>query len=360
MNYSLIAILLLCSLSEVFAQPDKLRKSIPELPFATLEKAGFNRDSIQNLLDLIHATPPNDFRGLVVIKNNQIVIEEYFSTYWRNTVHDVRSAGKSITSLLLGVAMNDGLIESLDQDIYSFFPKDKYPTINEDYRSITLRHLLNMSSGLDADTDDSRTTGHAVNWIALDDWKEVILNVPLDGKPGKRWVYADINAVLIGAVIEELTGVSLRDYADKKVFAPLGIKQYYWYTNESNQTGAAGNIYLTALDFAKLGVLITNEGKWKGEQIVSPAYLDELSSPVFDLSEDNPFADHYVNLWYQSNRTFGENEVNYLFASGNGGNHLVIIPEKEMVVALISSAYGPGPGHRRSYNIMSKVIAAME
>jgi CubicO group peptidase (beta-lactamase class C family) len=91
---------------------DNLRQPIPDLPSTSLEAAGFNRDSIESLLRFIEDTAPNDFRGLVVIKNNQIVIEEYFSTYWRNTVHDIRSAGKSITAMLLGVAMKDGLVQS--------------------------------------------------------------------------------------------------------------------------------------------------------------------------------------------------------------------------------------------------------
>jgi CubicO group peptidase (beta-lactamase class C family) len=340
--------------------PDKLRQPLPELPFASLQDLGFNKDSIENLLSLINNTPPNDFRGLVVIKNNQIVIEEYFNTFWRNSIHDIRSAGKSVTSLLLGIAMKEGLVQNLDQDVYSFFPKNKYPSINEDFKQIKLKHLLDMSSGLDADTDRAQTIGHAVNWIAQDNWKDYLLSVPLTSKPGEKWVYADINPLLISAVIEEVSGMSLKDYAKKKLFDPLGIKQFYWYTNAANQTGAAGNLYLSTLDFAKLGVLVVNEGKWRNLQIITPEYIKSLSGETFDLSEDNPYADAYGIFWYKSHRTFGGKKVDYLFASGNGGNHLIIIPDKKIVIALTSSAYGQGYGHRRSYNIMSKILASIE
>ncbi len=347
--------------SSGYTQPtDKLKKSIPGLPIATLEESGFNKDSIRNLLKQINDTPPNDFRGLVVIKNNKIVIEEYFNTYWRNSIHDIRSAGKSITAILLGVALKDGLVQNMEQDIYSFFPKNKYHYINEEYKKIKIRHLLDMSSGLDADADNTKSVGNAVNWIAKENWTEYILKVPLVFSPGEKWVYADINPLLISAIIEEKSGMSLNDYAKKKLFDPLGIDQFYWYTNAANQTGAAGNLYLSTLDFAKLGMLILNQGKWTNTQIIAPEYVNELSVETFDISNNNPFADFYGMLWYKSHRTFGEKKVDYLFASGNGGNLLIVVPDEKMVIALTSSAYGQGYGHRRSYNIMSKIFASLE
>lgn len=353
--------LYLLSISNGYTQvTDKLRPPIPELPFVALEDSGFNKDSIKNLLRSINDTPPRDFRGLVVIKNNQLVIEEYFNTFWRNSIHDIRSAGKSVTALLLGIALKEGLVQNVEQDVYSFFPKNKYPSLNEDYKQIKIKHLLSMSSGLDADTDNPQAIGHEVNWIARADWRAYLLAVPLSAKPGEKWVYADINPLLIAAIIEEKSGMSLKDYAQKKLFDPLGIKQFYWYTNAANQTGAAGNLYLSTLDFAKLGLLVVNEGSWGNTPIIAPDYIRSLSEETFDVSDNNPYGDAYGMLWYKSQRTFGGKKVNYLFASGNGGNHLIVIPEKEMVIALTSSAYGQGYGHRRSYNIMSKILAALE
>lgn len=339
---------------------DKLKQSIPNLPVAGLEDSGFNKDSIENILRLIETTPPNDFRGLVVIKSNKIVIEEYFNTFWRNSIHDIRSAGKSITAMLLGVALKEGLVQNLEQDVYSFFPKNKYSFVNEDYRKIKLKHLLDMSSGLDADADKPQTFGHAVNWIAKDDWKEYLLKVPVTLSPGEKWVYADINALLISAVIEETSGMSLKDFAKNKLFEPLGINQFYWYTNAKNQTGAAGNLYLSTLDFAKLGMLIVNQGKWKNIQIIDTDYIKKLQNATFDISDYSPYADFYGMMWYKSHRTFGGKNVDYLFASGNGGNHLVVIPDHEIVIALTSSAYGQRYAHRRSYNIMSKILTSLK
>lgn len=355
---SLISFMSSCGQTE---RTDNLNKPIAELQITTLENSGFVKDSIIDLLKFIETTPPNDFRGLVVIKGNKIVIEEYFNTFWRNSVHDIRSAGKSVTALLLGIAIKEDLIESLDQNVYSLFSEHKNPSINEDYKKIKLRDILDMSSGLDADSDNSQTVGHAGKWIAKDDWKDYLLNVPLKSKPGEKFVYADIHPLLIGLAIEEASGMSLKEYAQEKLFDPLGIKQVYWYTNAANQTGAAGNLYLTTLDFAKLGMLVTNDGNWDNQQIIDTDYIESLINSKNPLISDwFSLADSYGMFWYKASRTFGEKKLDYLFASGNGGNHLIVIPDKEIVIALTSSAYGQRYAHRRSYNIMSKILQALK
>ncbi len=328
----------------------------------SLEDAGFNKDSIDYLVNALSESSKKDFRGLVIIKDNHLVLEAYYGTYWRKTVHDIRSAGKSVTALLAGVAIKEGLIEDLDQSVYSMFSEKVNPSINEDYKKIKLRHLLDMASGLDADTDDLETPGHAIEWMAKDDWKSYILNVPLKTEPGKKFVYADIHPLLVGLAIEEASGMSLKDYAQEKLFGPLGFEPVYWYTNSANQTGAAGNLYLTAFDFAKLGLLVANEGQWEGQQIIDADYIEALknSKGYPEVSDWFFAADTYGMMWYKSTRTFGDKEFEYLFASGNGGNHLIVVPEEEIVIALTSSAYGLPHGQGKSYTILSMILAALE
>lgn len=337
------------------------RLPVPNLPYIDQEEAGFIVDSLVALQTKIANTEHKDFTGLVVIKDHQLAIEWYYNTFWRNQILDIRSAGKSITSLLLGVAIQEGLIESLDQDVYSFFPKEKYPAINEDYRKIKLRHLLDMSSGLDADTDDDGTPGHVAHWGAGDEWVNYILNVPLIDEPGKKWVYADINPALIGAIIEERSGMSLRDFAYEKVFKPLGIKQFFWSTNASNQTVASGTLYISTLDLAKFGVLVANEGRWGEEQIVSADYIKTLiERKVFDLTDYWDLTDSYGMFWYKKQRTIKGKTFDYLWASGRGGNQLIVIPEENMVIALTATAYGPNYGHGRAYAILTELLKAYQ
>jgi CubicO group peptidase (beta-lactamase class C family) len=352
--WTLFLLLVSCS---TYAQ----MKPIPYLPVLSPEKAGFNKDSINALTDTIAKFKQRDYRGLVVIKDNKLVVESYYNTFWRNHIHDIRSAGKSITALLLGVAIKDGLVKNLEQDVYSFFSKKKYPSMHEDYKKVKLIHLLNMVSGLDADSDNPKTPGSEGKWIAKDEWLSYLLTIPVANEPGKKWVYADINAVLIGAIIEEKSGMSLREYARQKVFAPLEIKEFYWYTNAANQTGAAGNLYISTLDFAKLGVLVANKGKWGTKQVADYEYMNRLwNEHSTAIGDYNPLADGYGMLWYRSKRKFGGREVTYLWASGNGGNHLVVVPEENMVIALTSGAYGNWYPHARAYFILSKLFQALE
>lgn len=356
MRLKILFVLILFSAS-LFAQ----RKPIKNLPSINPVEVGFSQDSLNKLDDLIDNFKQRDYRALVVIKDNKLAIEYYYNSFWRNHIHDIRSAGKSITSLLLGVAIQEGYIENLDQDVHSFFSKEKYPSINEDFKKVKLIHLLNMVSGLDADSDNYDTPGNAGHWIAKDEWVNYLLSIPLVKSPETEWVYADINAVLIGAIIEEKTGMSLNNFAKQYVFDPLEIKEFYWYTNASNQTGGAGNLYISALDFAKLGYLISNKGYWGNKQIMSSDYVNRLINENSNAIGDyNPLADGYGMLWYKSKRKFGTKEVEYLWASGNGGNHLVIVPEKNMVVAMTSGAYGNWYPHKRAYNILGKVFQALE
>ncbi|OEJ99825.1 serine hydrolase domain-containing protein [Roseivirga misakiensis] len=334
---------------------------VPDLPYSSLEEVGFNRDSMDVLINDIYNFDNGDFTGLVIIKDHKLVTEWHFNTFWRKQILDIRSAGKSITSLLLGVAMEEGLVQSIDQDVYSFFPKEKYPNIHEDYKKIKISHLLNMASGLDADTDRGETPGHAVNWSGKEEWVQYILGVPLANKPGEKWVYADINAAVIGAIIEETSGMSLRDFANKHVFKPMGIKQFFWFTNEANQTVAAGTLYISTLDFAKLGVLVANNGQWADKQIVQSEYVEKLiASRDFDLTDYWALTDAYGMLWYKKSRTINGRKFDYLWASGRGGNQLIVLPKENMVIALTSTAYGPRYGHPRAYRVLGKVLAAIK
>ncbi|MEM6377883.1 MAG: serine hydrolase, partial [Bacteroidota bacterium] len=310
-------LLLLCFFIQINAQSSEGNlPPVPNFPYITWEKAGFRQDSIEQLLALIGDTRAKDFRGLVVIKDDKMVVEEYYNTFWRTHIHDIRSAGKSVTAILLGVALQEGLIDNLDQSVDEFFPKEKYPFLNPDYKHITLRHLLDMVSGLDADSDNTETPGNAYNWIAKDNWKDYILQVKSVRKPGEKWVYADIHPVLISLIIEEITGKSLKEYAQEKLFAPIGITEVYWYTNANKQTGAAGNLYFSTVDFAKLGVLVLNEGQWQGKQIIDRNFAQQiLHEKNYQLPEEWSFADSYGLLWYKAQRTYGNKTVDFVYAS---------------------------------------------
>lgn len=337
--------------------PDPLMPPLPELPPGSWKEAGISEDTIKKVITLINTTPPNDFRSLVVIKDNKLVIEEHFNTYWRETPHDIRSAGKSITALLLGIAIDKGLVKSTEQSIYDFFPKSKFAApVNDAYKNIKIKHLLTMSSGLDAGNDDSK--GNTGNWLLSSNWVNFGLTLPMIFKPGEKWLYNDVCPMLIGAIIEETSGKKLADFAKENLFTPLGIREFYWYAGPGGRTGPMGNLYISSLDFAKIGVVVLNKGVWNGKKIVSSAWIDEMTRPRFDISKETP-ASGYGYFWYIGSKEVRGKKYDYVYASGNGGNLLFVVPSANMVVSITSSAYGQGYGHRRTANVFNYVLSSL-
>jgi CubicO group peptidase (beta-lactamase class C family) len=338
---------------------DKLRRPVLELPAADLASVKMNQDTIKRLIQIINSNPPNDFRGLVVVKDNKLVVEEYFNTYWRETIHDIRSAGKSVTSLLLGIAIDKGLVKSTEQSIYDFFPNPKFAQPKTArHRDIKIKHLLAMSSGLSADDDDGNSPGGTGNWLTEDQWVNFATSLPMIFEPGQKFVYNDICPMLVGAIIEETSGKKLSDFAKDNLFSPLGIREYYWYTAPNGSTVPMGNLYLSTLDFAKPGQLVINRGKWHGKKVVSSTWINQMLTK--QLSIDDGVANGYGYFWWHTTKNFNNRKYDCVYASGNGGNLLFIVPSENLVVSLTSSAYGQGYGHRRSRNIFDYVLKSLD
>lgn len=355
--HSLLWCALLLISFTLLGQDNPLQPPLAELPAAAPETVGLDGDAIQASLRLLNDGASTDFRGVVVIKDGKLVVEEYFNTFWRANIHDIRSAGKSVTAVLMGIAIQQRLIKSVEEPVYSFFSQEKYGyEVTEAHRDIKIKHLLTMSSGLDADTDNWESPGNAGQWIAREDWLPYLLNLPMAFNSGERWVYNDASAVLTGAIIEEVSGMNLAEFAENYLFGPLGIKEYYWYSNANGRTGGAGNLYISALDFAKIGLLLVNEGTWQGERLLSEAYIAELSTEhIYDPNNGS-----YGYLWYIDEANINGKTYPFFYASGNGGNRLFVVPEQQLVVSVISSAYGYRYGHRRAGNIFGTVLRALQ
>ncbi len=351
----LFTCLAFCSFSQTISSKVH-NKIVPNIIESNLENSSFRNDSITQIINLINTTPPNDFRGLVIIKNDSLVLEEYFNTYWRGTIHDIRSAGKSVTALLLGIALDKGIIKNVEQNIYDFFPKYK----KDEERDIRIKHLLIMSSGLDANVFNEKSEGYGLNWIFKNDWVKHVLNLSMIFKPGEKWVYNDAAAMIIGAIIEKQSGQKLSDFANEYLFEPLGIKEYYWFTGSGGRTGAMGNLYISTLDFAKIGQLIINKGMCKGKQIISKSWIGEISTSKMNIKDIVPFANAYSYFWYISNYNANGINYDYLYAAGNGGNLLFVVPVEKLVVALTSSAYGEGLGQFRSNKIFQLILESIK
>jgi CubicO group peptidase (beta-lactamase class C family) len=341
-------------------QGDPLKAAIPNLPVTSPASVKMNQDTISHLINLIKNTPRPDFRGLIVIKDNKLVVEEYFNTYWRETIHDIRSSGKAVTAILLGIAIDKGFVKSTEQSIYDFFPKGRFAEPAADaHRDIRIKHLLLMSSGLAADDGNPNSPGNTANWLTKDNWVNFAIQLPMIFKPGEKYVYNDVCPMLIGAIIEEASGKTLADFAEENLFKPLNIREAYWYTAPNGRTGPMGNLYLSALDFAKIGLLVLNKGQWNGKRVVNKTWIDSIFANRTDISAVDPFFSTYGHFWFGGTKNINKKNYDYICASGNGGNLLFVVPSENLVVSLTSSAYGQGYGHPRSIKIFELVLGAL-
>lgn len=317
---------------------------------------GISEDSLYVLFNLINDADHRDLRAVIVIKDGKLVVDEYFNGYWYTNIHDIRSAGKSVTSMLAGIAIEQGLF-SLDDKVFSFFPEYKNIKNSSPKKSeITVADLLIMSSGLATDDYVDDSPGSEGLMLVEDDFLKFVLDLPMDFESGERYTYSSAIAFLLGALIENTSGKTLEDFARLNLFNPLGIKGFYWEKSPKGRNTGMGNLYFQPRDFAKLGKLMLDKGQWNGQQIIPKKWIVDSFQKRFDISDSDPYAQGYGYMWYIAETTVNGQEMEYYFASGNGGNKIFVIPDLNMVVATLSSAYGQGYGHPRSHNILNFIL----
>lgn len=330
-------------------------------PVATPSSEDFNQDSLNHLFRLIRETAEHpDFRALIVVRNGKLVVDEYFNSFWYTNIHDIRSAGKSVTSLLAGIAIDKGLIHPSDT-VINFFPEYKKSFGDDDRkRKITVRDLLIMSPGLATDDYIENSPGREELMVLTEDFTEFVLSLPMEFNPGERYAYSSAVAFLLGVVVEQASGKKLEDFARENLFSPLGIKDFFWQTSPRGHTTGMGNLYLNARDFARIGYLMLNQGRWEGRQIVSEDWINQSFTPAFNIDDNDPFAHSYGYMWYLTDLEKSGKKTACYFASGNGGNKVFIIPEYDLVVVTLSSAYGQGYGQFRSHKILNLLFNCLE
>jgi CubicO group peptidase (beta-lactamase class C family) len=300
------------------------------------------------------AEPNHDLKGIVIVRDGHLVSEHYFNGDTASSLHDIRSATKSITSLLMGIAIQKDMVHSVDDSISLYLPG----LPKDGKEKITIRDLLNMRSGLDADDSDPASPGNENTLDQSSDWIRTVYSVPMKRAPGTQYLYCSINAFLVGAIIENATHTSLDQFAKSNVFDPLGIPQSSWRHVPVDRTTGQGNLSITARDEAAIGELMLDDGVVNGRRILDHDWvLKSLASQVV-ISASDPYADFYGYMWYTKAEAVADHKVEVHFASGNGGNKIYIIPSAHMVVAITSSAYGQRYGQKRSQDILLRILAA--
>ena len=247
--------------------------------------------SIEGELDKLKDANPH---GVVVVRSGTIVHERYFTgpdqrwpqQHWREplqntphdmrTKHDLQSITKSVVALLVGVALDRGMIRSVDAPLLSFFPENA-DLISPERERITLRDLLTMQAGLDWPATPYLSMARRV--AAAPDPYRLVLQQPMVAEPGKTWRYNNGVAELVGGVVQKATGRRLDEFARDVLFDPLGITDWEWGRMASGDPGASWGLRLRPRDLAKIGQLVLNHGSWRGRQIVSADWIKQMTLP---------------------------------------------------------------------------------
>jgi len=295
-----------------------------------------------------------DLHSVIVIQNGETLVEHYYSGGDRQTLVDVRSAGKSVTSLLFGIALDRGAITSLDDTVAKYWPNAAGSAIG----SVRLADILTMRTGLDADGNNPDSLGYEDHMDEADDPLGFALTIPRLDEPGTRYRYNSLAAYITGVVIGRATGGGLESFARNNLFKPLEFAHWNWQEDRAGQTKGQGNLFLTAPDFARIGQLVLNSGSYNGQQVVSENWIEESLKRRVDVSAYESNAVGYGFYWFYQTYTVHGRKIAVSFASGNGGNKIYVIPELNMVVSVMSRAYGQGRGQRRSENILKAILAA--
>jgi CubicO group peptidase (beta-lactamase class C family) len=295
-----------------------------------------------------------DITSVVVIKEDKLLIEEYFNGANRNTLHDTRSVGKSFTSTLLGIAIKDSYIKSETQLLNEFYDLKSFQNYSASKDSITLKSLMTMSSTFEGSDMNSESIGHEENMYPTKNWVAFTLNLPIDKLKvaDKQWDYFTAGVVVLGDIIHKSVPNGLEKYANTNVFQPLGITKYKWQFTPQKVANTAGSLQLRSLDYAKFGQLYKNEGAWNGKQILSKEWIAKSLSHQITISED----EYYGYLFW--NKTYKVNDVDYevYYSSGNGGNRVFIFKDQPIVIVITSTAYNTPFGHKQADKIMQDYL----
>ena len=319
-------------------------------PVANLNDAGFDPEQINDMLAAIKNGHYSGINSVLVVRNGTLVFEAYFNGFDRKTPHNIRSAFKSFTSTLAGISLDKGLIGSVHQPISGFFPDRWAATARGDRQKeeITLAHLLTMQAGFNRHRglDDA------------DDWYRFALDQPMGAAPGTRFDYSDGNSMLIGGAIASAAGIPLTEFAKANLFAPMGIRHFCWTLTPTGQPMTDGSFYMRPRDFAKLGQLYLDEGRWQGRQIVSADWVKKAirERVLFSPPTKRKLHMNYGYHWWIRHLAPTDDNRLEMFAASGGSQKLVVYPNLKLVVAFTGGRYFGWEAHQQPWKILDRYI----
>jgi CubicO group peptidase (beta-lactamase class C family) len=319
---------------------------------ATPESVGLDSARLCAIAARMKETDAN-VHAVVIVRHGKLVFEQYFAGYderWdvagqydhdATTKHDMRSASKSVISLLVGIAIDRKLIAGTDEAVVKFFPE--YASVKSTgWDQIKIRHLLTMSSGMrwdeNRDWEDPKNDEPHLGSEA--DPLRYILSKPIAKPPDTVWTYNGGSTDLLGSILERVSGKPLEAFARDVLFQPLGITDFEWRNYPKNgKIAPAIGLRVRPRDAAKIGQIVLNRGMWGGRQIVSRQWIAQSMRPRFQAIGYFSGLFFYGQQWWLGRSIAQGNEVKWIAAMGSGGQRLFIVPDRDLVVMTTSGLY---------------------
>ena len=288
--------------------------------------------------------------SFILIKNDTIVFEKYWNNRQINTASNGFSATKTLVALLIGIAIEDGKINSLDDSVGKYL--DEFNTKSK--KSITIRHLLMMASGLDWEESAKNPLSENAASYYGSGINNLALHQKVIQKPGVNFNYQSGNSQLLGLILEKATGITLSKYAEQKIWSKIGTENdaYWTLDKENGDEKAFCCLYGTSRDFARLGRLILKEGKWEQKQIVPKWFMQEMfKCPNLQTEEKVANRRYGLHIWTYLD---GKTKINY--CRGILGQYIITIPSQNIII--IRSGFERLPNVEKSKN-SNKIISEM-
>ncbi|MBV7257638.1 serine hydrolase [Pacificimonas sp. WHA3] len=317
----------------------------------------------EHFTELSSAVDAGEYRkieAIIVERGGKIVYENYFGKSDADSRIDARSAGKSITALAVGMAVDDGSIPDIYAPAFTAFAAEApFRHDGPEKQAITIADLMNMSSALECDDWDDASPGNEERMYRKRNWTRFALDIPIDpdyvrsDKGVGRFSYCTAGAFLLGRIVERATGMPFDDYVQQRLFTPLGISNPEWTRSPSGEVQSGGQLSLTARDFAAIGRLVLSGGQHEGRQLISKDMLGLIGTQQLNATPTDGYG------WFWWRRLFqaeGLPPQPAAYMSGNGGNKVAIFPQLDTVIVILSTNYNRKDMHSQTNDIIERHI----
>jgi CubicO group peptidase (beta-lactamase class C family) len=336
------------------------------LATAMPESVGVSSKPLRDMETAIRGGEFKKIGSVLIARHGKLVYESYFDGD-AATLRDTRSATKSITGILVGIAIAEKNLTGVDARVLNLLPKRALKMQNPDPRKyeITVEDFLTMSSLLECDDWNDASRGNEERMYVIEDWAQFILDLPVRGrmhvgekgdapKYGRNFSYCTGGAFVLSEILQQATGMRADRYAQQKLFGPLGITDAQWVYSPLDIPQTGGGLRLTSRDLLKIAQLYRNQGVWQGTRIVDEAWVKASTQPHAQIDDETEYG--YL-WWLKAFKSAGRGYPAY-FMSGNGGNKVAVFPDLDLVVVITSTNYGTRGMHEQTEKLLTDYVLA--